>query len=380
MGKKKERPRIAILAMGVLGGGTHGDGIPVFSDLFDRLSDDFEFVYYSLQTIDKRKVPNAIKVRQATSLPLPGRVKYAMVLCRLLVDHLMRRHQMIFSISVYPAGYYAVMLRKILKIPVVMQLIALEAVAIDDIQTGNLTIPWLAKITRNICEQVDFLVVVADYQKKLAEESLPTNREIVSLPLRVDTHRFQYKRRVIRGRVKFIHIAYYSPIKDQDTMFRAFAIVADKVDCELIVVGNGYETPDVQTLLSELRIAGKVTFKGYVYQNEIPECFDDAHMLLHPARFETGCAVIQEAMASGVAVCGTRVGILFDIGDEYAAISKPKDVDELASNMMQLILDPAYYAKITNAAYHWIKENDARWSSENYRRFLWSVLNDYGKP
>ena len=97
-------------------------------------------------------------------------------------------------------------------------------------------------------------------------------------------------------------------------MFRAFAKVAQKIDCHLTVIGEGFNIDKVREMMKDLRIDDHVTFTGSVSQSQLPQYLRKAHILLHTARFETGCAVIQEAMSSGVAVVGTRVGILSDIG------------------------------------------------------------------
>jgi len=216
--------------------------------------------------------------------------------------------------------------------------------------------------------------MVADYQKKVAQESIPISRSIDVLPLRIIPQDFQFIERQITFPVQFIHVAYYSPIKDQDTMFRAFAAVANKIDCRLTVVGSGFDIPEIQIMMNDLKIADKVIFKGPFPYSQIPSQFRHAHILLHTARFETGCAVIQEAMASGVAVCGTRVGILADLGERFGVMVSPKDDAQLAAKILSLIEDPASYARITNEAYLWITRYDAAWANENYRVFIDSML------
>jgi glycosyltransferase involved in cell wall biosynthesis len=96
---------------------------------------------------------------------------------------------------------------------------------------------------------------------------------------------------------------------------------------------------------------------------------------LHTARFETGCAVIQEAMASGVGVCGTRVGLLADIGDEYAVIVPPQNPEMLADEILKLVNDQQKFERITTNAFNWITENDAYWSYKNYLRLFDRIAN-----
>ncbi len=159
---------------------------------------------------------------------------------------------------------WAVLLGKIFKRPVIVQIIALEAAALPDIGHGNLTKPWLAKITRRVCEEADELVAVAEYQKQVALRNLPTTRKISVLPLRIDSNKFIYMERSISFPVHFIHIAFYSPVKDQDTMFAAFAKVAGVIDCHLTVIGDGFNISRVRAMLTRLRIKDKVTFTGVV--------------------------------------------------------------------------------------------------------------------
>lgn len=375
MSVKVSKPRLALFGMGILGGGALGQGIPVLADLFDRLTKRFDVVFYSFASIDTSKISASIKVRKPVSRWLPGRVKYWMASSMFACDHILKPYSVIFAVSVYPTGKWAIVAGRIFKVPVIVQMIALEAVSLNDIGYGNLTKPWLAKITRQVCKNADGLIAVAEYQKQIAIRSLPTTREISMLPLRIDCKKFTYRKRNISYPVQFIHIAYYNPVKDQDTMFEAFAEVANVIDCHLTVVGDGFEIPKIHSLLTHLKIKEKVTLTGVMMQSELPLYLQKAHILLHTARFETGCAVIQEAMASGVAVCGTEVGILADIGDRYAVIVPPANARMLAEKILRLVNDPETYQRITKEAYQWITRYDAVWAADNYFSYIEKMIS-----
>jgi glycosyltransferase involved in cell wall biosynthesis len=375
MNKQKSKPRIALFGMGTLGGLDLKQGVPVLVDLFSKLSADFEIVFYSLSPIDVTQIPKGIGARQPTSWRIPAIWKYLLLVVRCVWDHYFNRQfSLIFSVSVNPTGRWAVLVARILRRPIIVQLITLEVGAMPEINIKGFLIPRFKKIILSVCEKADALVSVSEYQRKIAIANLPFSKEITDLPLRINTNSFHCKMRHITLPVQFIHIAFYSPIKDQDTMFAAFAKVAEQIDCHLTVIGNNFDVPHVHNLLKDLHITHKVTFTGFVKNNELTNYFDTAHILLHTARFETGCAVIQEAMASGVAVAGTRVGLLSDIGDNYAVIVPPRDFMQLAEKILQLVNDPALYARITKEAYDWITTHDAEWSYSNYSSFIKEVL------
>lgn len=372
MGKNEPKPRIAVMGMGTLDAGALG--IPVLIDLFGRLSAHFEIVFYSFLPIDKSSVPNGILVREPVNLRLPGRIKYLLVAARCAVDHLMNSYSAFFAVSIYPTGLAATTLGSLFRKPSIVQIIATEGGSGSQASFGNLTIPWLKKITLSVCSKADFVVAVADYQKKIAVENLRTRREIAVLPLRIDPKLFPYRNREVTRPVQFIQIGFYGPIKDQDTMFRAFSIIAKTIDAHLTVVGDGFDVPPVRQLVKELGITERITFTGYIKNSELADYLQRAHILLHTALFETGCAVIQEAMASGVAVCGTQVGLLDDIGDKYAVSVPPGDAKTLAEKAIMLVNNPSLYKSITREAHHWILQYDTVWAYENYLTFFRNVI------
>jgi len=373
---ERSKPRLALLGMGTLSAGNLG--IPVMIDLFERLSAHYNIVFYSFLPMDDSLVPSSIVVRQPVGLRMPGRLKYFLVALRCLWDHLFSPFSLFFSVSIYPTSRWAIVLGRLLNKPVLVQLIATEAGTSPDISFGNLTIPWLRKITLDVCRKADIVVVVADYQKKFAVQNLQTRKEIAVLPLRINTKKFFYQERSISYPIQFIQIAFYSALKDQDTLFAAFSKVAQKIPCHLTVVGEGFNVPKVHALMKDLKIADKVTFTGFVENDALPRYLNNSHILLHTALFETGCAVIQEAMASGVVVAGTNVGILSDIGDEYAVIVPPRNAEHLAEKIVELVHDPARYEKIRDTAYQFISTYGEEWSYRNYRDFVATVIENKG--
>jgi glycosyltransferase involved in cell wall biosynthesis len=374
MTKIKSKPRVALFAAGVIGGGNIGYGIPVLRDLFVRLSADYNIILYSFSEKDESKTASGIRVRRI-SWKLPQKLKFLMLCSLFITDHFFNRFSLIFAVSVSPAGHWAVRMRRLFEVPVVVQLIGFEAAALPDIGYGGLLKPQLREITTRVCTKSDVLVVLAEYQRQIARKSLNSGREMELLPVRVDCNKFVYRKRWITFPIQFLHIGYYSKIKDQDTMFSAFAIVSQVIDSRLTVIGDGYGIPKVSGLIKQLGIEGKVTFIGEIPESQIAAHFDDKHFLIHTSRFEAGCAVIQEAMASGVAVCSTDVGFISDLGDAYAVTVPVGNYEELAKKILQLAHDHEAYDRLTSKAYDWIRKHDLGWSVTAYDMMLKKLLH-----
>lgn len=371
------KPRIALFAASAVGGGKHGQGAPVLVGLFERLSHHYEIVLYSFTRVKAASAPDAICVRKLSGLPLPAGLKHLLLLVRSLADHIRNPYHLIFSVSVYPNGIFALLMARLVRRKILVQLIASEAVRLEEFGCGQLVKKWPRRVTWFVCRHADLLVTVADFQRRVAVTTLRTKRAIEMLPLRIDPGHFNFNSKVLAYPIQFVHVAYYSPLKDQDTLFRAFALVASKIECTLTVVGDGFETQEVTDLLGQLGIVSKVTLAGFVPHSDLHAHYNRSHVLLHTARFETGCAVIQEAMASGVAVCGTDVGLLADLGNRHAMVAPAGNPEQLAEQILSLVNDPVAYRRMTTEAYGWICRHSATWAANNYHHF---IADQIGQP
>jgi len=226
------------------------------------------------------------------------------------------------------------------------------------------------KITRWVCIKADVLIVQSEYQRKMTEENLRLDRETSVLSRRVEAGKFPYGERLITFPVNLLHIASFQPVKDQETLFRAFAKIAKQVESRLTVVGHGFDVPAVRQMLIDLGIETKVDFTGEVKHEEIVGHFAKAHILLHTSRYESLCGVVQEAMASGVPVCGTDVGILADLGDPFAVVVPPHNPDELANRTLSLVNDADRYDRMQKLAREYIVNHDADWAVKQYKELF----------
>jgi glycosyltransferase involved in cell wall biosynthesis len=373
MDPSNSKPRIAVFAKGVIGGGKLGYGIPLLRDLFEKLSGDFDVVLYSFSSVDESKAIQSISVRQVL-INLPLQFRYLLLSLRFVIDQVLTPCDIIFAISISPAGHWALRLGRIFRRDVVIQLIGPEAASLPKCNGGDLDQPRLKEITLKACAQATRLVVLGSFQKRIAKECLPFDREIDIVPRRIDPSKFHFKKRPLTFPVQFIHVAYYSKLKDQDTMFRSFAEISKSVDCHLTVIGGGYDTIEVNAMINSLQIGDRITFIGQIDHSEIPKHFDNKHILIHPSHFEGASAVVQEAMASGVVVCGTPVGILADIGEDFAFIFQAGNNADLTEKIFEMINNPQLVDKKANNAHTYINTYGSEWSYRCNRDYFYKLL------
>src|SRR5205807_17779 len=106
--------------------------------------------------------------------------------------------------------------------------------------------------------------------------------------------------------VSFMTCAELVPRKGLDVLIKAFQHAAQSnPDISLTIVGDG---PERQTLSASIKdeYRQRITFRGAVRFSERAKVFAGAHVFIHAARHDGWGVVIQEALAAGLPVIGTR--------------------------------------------------------------------------
>ncbi|WP_157971716.1 glycosyltransferase family 4 protein [Halorussus litoreus] len=108
----------------------------------------------------------------------------------------------------------------------------------------------------------------------------------------------------------FLTVRRLSPRMGHDLLLRAFARVAtDHPDAQLYVAGDGPLRGDLERMAADLGIADRVTFLGYVPDEDLPSAYATADCFVLPTRRLEGFGLATlEALASGTPVVATPVG------------------------------------------------------------------------
>jgi glycosyltransferase involved in cell wall biosynthesis len=105
-----------------------------------------------------------------------------------------------------------------------------------------------------------------------------------------------------------------------------------------------------------------------VPHSELPPHFDWAHILIHSSLYEGEGVVFAEASAAGVPICGTRVGLLADLGDSMAVTADPGDDGAIARGVLGILGDRTRMERLRTEARAWSGGHDAGWTAGMYAR------------
>ena len=150
------------------------------------------------------------------------------------------------------------------------------------------------------------------------------------------------------------------PKKGHGDLVRAFALVADRwPHAKLIIAGSGPEREQIEQLIQQRRLAGRVELPGWLDPDPTASLIGTADLLIVPSVVapdgdRDGIPnVILEALAAGTPIVATRLeGISEAITDGWnGLLVDPGDIGQMASVIEKLLGSPQLWETLSLAAH-----------------------------
>ncbi|NUM49303.1 MAG: glycosyltransferase [Anaerolineales bacterium] len=242
-------------------------------------------------------------------------------------------------------GFLAVFAGGMLQIPRVVTLMGGELVGLRDIGYGGQLSMVNSALTGYAMRGASAVTAGSAYLAQIAKAQFPDIPTQV-LPLGVDTDLFHPPTGnppplFSPDQTHLLHAASLVPVKDQATLLRAFARVAQThPNSHLHLLGDGPLRPQLEQLAQDLHLTSRLTFHGSRPHHETPVFYQSADLCVLSSRFESQGMVVLEAAACGVTTVGTAVGILPEIVPPEQVVPVG-DVEALARAITSALSDPA---------------------------------------
>ena len=145
------------------------------------------------------------------------------------------------------------------------------------------------------------------------------------------------------------------PLKAYDILLQALTILAGRgYSFRLSLAGDGPEREPLAKLATGLGIGDRVHLLGEV--DDVPQCLQSAHIMVHPSRSEGMSNTILEGMAAGLPVVAAHTGGTPEIvQDRQTGLLVPPDDPLALAEALACLLDtPGLREQLGNAAHHWV--------------------------
>lgn len=151
----------------------------------------------------------------------------------------------------------------------------------------------------------------------------------------------------------FVWVGRMIPLKGADMAIRAVAQTPG--DVRLTLYGDGPQRPELEALVAELGLAGRVQFGGWLAHDVLHETLARYRGLVFPSLRESNGIVIQEAMAIGLPVLALRWGGPLGLAEQGEALfvepqGRGEVVRALAAQMIRLAEEPELAEQLSRAA------------------------------
>ncbi len=357
--QSKTSLRIAIIIPGGIGTGPNNIGVPVLEQQVRMLSQEFQIVVFSLFPIN-----SDYKAENFQIVSIAGKSFFIKALKLFTVFKQLNhknRFDIIHGFWVLPSGFFAVLLGKYFSIRSVVSVLGGDAASLPAINYGQLRNLLPRSVVRWTIKNAGSVTALTYYLVNNLKGHCIERSDIHVLPWGVSNAQFPFQPVPVATPVTFLHIANFSAVKDQWTLLKAFKRIAAKIECRLTMIGEGPLVAAVSEWIQSNGLSTTITITPPVSYQHIPSFYNKAMMLLHTSLSEGQCEVVTEAMSSGLVVCGTRVGLLYDLPSCCIAV-KVGDDEDLAEQVLRLIFDVQRVEILRKNAKEWAHQFNIEWT------------------
>ncbi|MDF2947020.1 MAG: N-acetyl-alpha-D-glucosaminyl L-malate synthase BshA [Bacillales bacterium] len=243
--------------------------------------------------------------------------------------------------------------------------------------------PSLIDLIKFGIEKSDTVTAVSEMLAEQTKQILCKDKEINTVYNFVD-ERTYYRRHesslksdygILPDEKVIIHVSNFRLVKRVDDVIRAFALINDKVQSKLLLVGDGPEYRNAKKLVKDLKLCSKVLFLGK--QEQIEELYSISDLKLLLSQKESFGLVLLEAMACGVPCIGTNIGGIPEVIVEgfNGYLCELGNYEEAAEKAIKLLTDSKLHKQFSdNAQAIILKKFSSEGIVSQYEQIYYSTL------
>jgi glycosyltransferase involved in cell wall biosynthesis len=255
---------------------------------------------------------------------------------------------LLHSFWIDEAGFSAALTGAWIKRPVVASIGGGELVRLPAIAYGAQRFLTRRLAGRYALRRASLVTAGSRYQLALCRAYGVAEQKLRYSPLGVDTGRFRPATQPpAKSPPSLIQAASLLPVKNQALLLHILRRVKNHLpDITLNLVGSGPEQERLVKLAQRLDLSQNITWHGHIPHPEMPPLYQQSQLYLQTSWHESQGLAVLEAMACGLPVLGTPVGLM----PEVACLPPQINPDLLADQVITLLTDAQSYQHDRNQA------------------------------
>ncbi|NRB63664.1 MAG: N-acetyl-alpha-D-glucosaminyl L-malate synthase BshA [Saprospiraceae bacterium] len=227
----------------------------------------------------------------------------------------------------------------------------------------------------------DGLTAVSKSLRDQTYEYFNVNKEIEVVYNFIDFERFKkhdkdhFKKAIAPlGEPILTHVSNFRKVKRVDDVIRVFHEVRKEMPSKLLLIGDGPERRNAESLCRKLELCHDIRFLGK--QDAIEELLAVSDLFIMPSAKESFGLAALEAMACEVPIISTNAGGLLEVNThgQTGFLSEVGDVEDMARNALNLLRNPDLLSRFRENALQRAQEFDISNILPKYEAYYESVL------
>jgi glycosyltransferase involved in cell wall biosynthesis len=310
--------------------------IPVLLALIERLSRVHEVHVFALRQEGRR---SRWTLAGATIHNIGDGWSRLRAVAAIRAEHRRAPFDLIQAIFSGSCSLVAVVSAMVLQLPSLVHIAGGELVGLREIGYGGRQ-GWKGRLREALVLRGADAITAASTPiiESLRALGLPARR----VPLGVDLRTWPPLAPRVRGPgpARLIHVASLNRVKDQSTLLRALAALAESgLDFHMDIIGVDTLGGEMERLARQLGLERQVRFLGFKTQRELRPMVEMADLLVMSSCHEAGPLVFLEAAVAGVPTVGTAVGHMAEWAPAAASVVPVGDWAALARAVQQVLVD-----------------------------------------
>jgi glycosyltransferase involved in cell wall biosynthesis len=213
----------------------------------------------------------------------------------------------------------------------------------------DLYFPWRFKkiISKLIMKNASAVIALTENMRKDMQKIYP--REVLVIPNGIDGDKFAVlsNKEALRKKIGvnnsdkiIVFVGTLRPVKNVKSLVRAIPIlIPEEPNIKLILVGGGSQVDYLRKMVKELHLEKSVSFTGEISNEKAISYLTAADIFVLPSLSEGFSIVSLEAMACGLPVIATKVGVLPEIIENgvNGFLIDSGEPKEIAEKVLQLL-------------------------------------------